>query len=399
MMRGPFDRSPSVLIIEDDAPLLESYTVVLEDEFQVYTATTGEEGLAYLQRDTIGLVLLDLRLPTMDGLEVLRRIKTIDATVPVIVITAVEEVQRAAAVFKLGALEYLVKPVDVADLLEMVRGAVASPPGPGRSPVTPLEAVVPHAFGAVVGQSAPMQQLATLLSRVADTDATVLITGESGVGKELVARALHHQSARAAGPFVAINCGAISEALAESLLFGHERGAFTGAVTRHQGAFERAHRGTLLLDEVGSLRSEVQAILLRVLQERVVERVGGHQALAVDVRLVASSNTDLRQLVEARTFREDLFYRLNVVPVHVPPLRDRREDIPFLIRHFLAHYNRVFGRAIPGMTFAALTVLARYPWPGNVRELEHCMARLVATSRPRVLDVADLPPEIRGTAL
>ena len=196
---------------------------------------------------------------------------------------------------------------------------------------------------------------------------------------------------------MAVNCGALTEALAESLLFGHERGAFTGAVTRHQGVFERAHRGTLLLDEVGSLRPEVQATLLRVLQERVVERVGGHQTLAVDVRLVASSNTDLRPLVEARTFREDLFYRLNVVPVHVPPLRDRREDIPVLVRHFLAYYNRVFGRAIPGMTLAALTVLARYPWPGNVRELEHCIARLVATSRPRVLDVADVPAEIRGT--
>jgi len=396
MRRAPLDPSPGVLIIDDDAHLLESYTVLLEDEFQVYTATTGEEGLAYLQRETIGLVLLDLRLPTMDGLEVLRRVKTIDATVPVIVITAVDEVRRAAEAFKLGAREYLVKPLDVTCMLEVIRGAVASPLYHGRSPVTPVETGVPLAFGEVVGHSAPMQQLATLLSRVADTDATVLITGESGVGKELVARALHQQSARAAGPFVAVNCGAITEALAESLLFGHERGAFTGAVARHQGAFERAHRGTLLLDEVGSLRPEVQAILLRVLQEHVVERVGGQRSLAVDVRLVASSNTELRQLVEAQTFREDLFYRLNVVPLHVPPLREHREDIPFLVRHFLAHYNRVFGRAIPGMTFAALTVLARYPWPGNVRELEHCIARLVATSRPRVLDVADLPSEIRG---
>jgi len=395
-MRTSFDLSPSVLIIDADAHLLESYTAVLDDEFQVYTATTGEEGLACLQRESIGLVILELILSTMDGLEVLRRIKMIDATVPVIVITAVDAVRRAAEAFKLGAREYLVKPLDVTCMLEVVREAMASPPWHGRSPVTPVATVVPLAFGEVVGQSTPMQQLATLLSRVADTDATVLITGESGVGKELVARALHQQSARAAGPFVAVNCGAITEACAESLLFGHERGAFTGAVTRHQGAFERAHRGTLLLDDVGSLRPEVQATLLRVLQERVVERVGGHQSLAVDVRLVATTNTDLRQLIEARTFREDLFYRLNVVPVHVPPLRDRREDIPFLVRHFLAYYNRVFGRTIPGMTLAALTVLARYPWPGNIRELEHCIARLVATSRPRVLDVADLPSEIRG---
>ncbi len=396
MMRTSFDLSPSVLIIDADAHLLESYTAVLDDEFQVYTATTGEEGLARLQREAIGLVILELLLSTMDGLEVLRRIKMIDATVPVIVITAVDAVRYAAEAFKLGAREYLVKPLDVTCMLEVVRAAMASPPWHGRSPVTPVETVVPLAFGEVVGQSTPMQQLATLLSRVADTDATVLITGESGVGKELVARALHQQSARAAGPFVAVHCGAMTEVFAERLLFGYERGVFTGAVTQHQGVFERAHRGTLLLDEVGSLRPEVQATLLRVLQERVVERVGGHQSLAVDVRLVATTNTDLRQLIEARTFREDLFYRLNVVPVHVPPLRDRREDIPFLVRHFLAHYNRVFGRTLPGLTFAALTVLARYSWPGNVRELEHCIARLVATSRPRVLDVADLPSEIRG---
>ncbi len=380
MMRTSFDLSPSVLIIDADAHLLESYTAVLDDEFQVYTATTGEEGLARLQREAIGLVILELLLSTMDGLEVLRRIKMIDATVPVIVITAVDAVRYAAEAFKLGAREYLVKPLDVTCMLEVVRAAMASPPWHGRSPVTPVETVVPLAFGEVVGQSTPMQQLATLLSRVADTDATVLITGESGVGKELVARALHQQSARAAGPFVAVHCGAMTEVFAERLLFGYERGVFTGAVTQHQGVFERAHRGTLLLDEVGSLRPEVQATLLRVLQERVVERVGGHQSLAVDVQLV----------------REDLFYRLNVVPVHVPPLRDRREDIPFLVRHFLAHYNRVFGRTLPGLTFAALTVLARYSWPGNVRELEHCIARLVATSRPRVLDVADLPSEIRG---
>jgi transcriptional regulator with PAS, ATPase and Fis domain len=231
---------------------------------------------------------------------------------------------------------------------------------------------------------------------VADTDATVLITGESGVGKELVARALHQQSPRRIGPFVAVNCAAITPALAESAFFGHERGAFTGAIARHHGAFERAQRGTLLLDEVGSLSPEVQATLLRVLQERAFERVGGQQTLHVDIRVVASTNQDLVHLVEARVFREDLFYRLNVVPLRVPALRERREDIPLLVRHFLAHYNQVFARNVPGMTLEALALLGRYPWPGNVRELEHLIARLVATSRPRVLDVADLPPEMHA---
>lgn len=331
-----------------------------------------------------------------DGFEVLRRVKTIDAAVPVIVITAVNEARRAADAFKLGARDYLVKPFDVACTLEVLRRTVATSPGLRSIPVTPVETAVPRACGEMVGQSAPMQQVATLLSRVADTDATVLITGESGVGKELVARALHQQSPRRLGPFVAVNCAAITPALAESAFFGHERGAFTGAIARHQGAFERAQRGTLLLDEVGSLPPEVQATLLRVLQERTFERVGGQQTLHVDVRVVASTNQDLAHLVEARGFREDLFYRLNVVPLRVPALRERRDDIPLLVRHFLAHYNQVFARNVPGMTLEALALFGRYAWPGNVRELEHLIARLVATSRPRVLDVADLPPELHA---
>jgi len=241
-----------------------------------------------------------------------------------------------------------------------------------------------------------MQALATLISRVAPTDATVLITGESGVGKELVAQALHQQSPRRTGPFVAVNCGAIPADLTESTVFSHERGAFTGAVQRQPGVFERARGGTLLLDEVSSLRLDSQGTLLRVLQERTVMRVGGHQALPVDVRVVASSNQDLEGLVAAGRFRADLFYRLHVIPLHVPPLRQRCDDIPLLVRHFLAHYNRQFGRQLPGLTWEALAALSQYAWPGNVRELEHLIARLVATGRPQVVEVADLPPEVRA---
>ena len=389
-------RSPRVLIIDDDQSLLEAYAVLLEDEFRVYTAATGEDGLAYLQREDIDLLLLDLRLPSMDGLEVLRRVKVIDDRVAVIVITAMNEARLAAEAFKLGVAEYLVKPFDIKPTLALLRHTLKGRqealdiPRPLEEATSPLP---PHCM---VGRSPQMRQLFTLLSRVADTDATVLISGETGVGKELIARALHQQSRRRAHPLTVVNCAAITEPLAESMLFGHERGAFTGAVIRHRGAFERAQTGTLFLDEIGSLRLEVQAKLLRVLQEHTFERVGGEEALHVDMRVIAASNQDLRHQVAVGLFREDLFYRLQMVPLVVPPLRDRIEDIPLLVRHFLPKYNQAFGRHVPGLTLEALAALGRYPWPGNVRELEYLIARLVATSRPRQIDIADLPSEFRS---
>ena len=395
-MRTTLRRSPHVLIIDDDQSLLESYAVLLEDEFRVYTATTGEDGLACLQREDIDLLLLDLRLPSMDGLEVLRRVKVIDDRVAVIVITAMNEARLAAEAFKLGVAEYLVKPFDVKPTLALLRRTLRCRQEASDIPRQLEEATSPFPPDFLVGRSPQMRQLFTLLSRVADTDATVLISGETGVGKELVARALHHQSRRRTHPLTVVNCAAITEPLAESMLFGHERGAFTGAITRHRGAFERAQTGTLFLDEIGSLRLEVQATLLRVLQERTFERVGGEEALHVDVRVIAASNQDLRQQVAMGRFREDLFYRLQMVPLVVPPLRDRIEDIPLLVRHFLRKYNQAFGRHVPGLTLEALAALGRHPWPGNVRELEYLIARLVATSRPRQIDVADLPVEFRS---
>lgn len=387
---------PHLLIIDDDANLLESYTVLLEDDFHIHTATTGEAGLACLQREAMDLLLLDVRLPTMDGLEVLRRVKVLDAQLPVVIISACNEAHAAAEAFKLGVVDYLVKPFDADATLHRLRGAVAPPHGAQPPLVAPATTTVPRVLGTLVGQSAPMQALATLISRVADTTAPVLLLGESGVGKEQVARALHQQSPRRARPFVPINGGAVPPALAASLFFGHERGAFTGAVQRQVGAFERAQGGTLFLDELDSLPLPTQALLLRVLQEQAFERVGGRALLHADVRLVAAAAEDLARRVEAGTFRADLFYRLHVVPVRVPPLRERPADLPLLVQHFLAHYNQAYGRQVPGLTVAALTCLSRYGWPGNVRELEHLIARLVASSRPRVLDVDDLPPEIRA---
>lgn len=385
---------PSVLIIDDDNSLLESYVVLLEDEFQVHTASTGEDGLKVLQREDIHVVLLDLRLPGMDGMEVLRRVKATDENVDVIMITAVKNVRVAVEAIKLGAYDYIVKPFDVDEMLAMLRRTLERQSL--LREVLYLRAEVDRhlEMDNIVGRSAKMRQIYELVSRVADTDATVLVNGESGVGKELVARAIHQQSPRRANPFVAVNCAAISENLVESELLGHERGAFTGAVTTHRGRFELAHTGTLFLDEIGSLRLDLQAKLLRVLQEREFERVGGSKTIRVDVRIVAASNHDLRQMVVERTFRDDLFYRLNVVPVHVPPLRERRDDIPLLVDHFLTKYNKAFRRNVQGFTSEALAALSQYAWPGNVRELENIIERLVAISQQRIVDIEDIPLDL-----
>jgi two-component system response regulator AtoC len=249
-------------------------------------------------------------------------------------------------------------------------------------------------MGNIVGQNETMRQIYDLVCRVADTNATVLVSGESGTGKELIARAIHQQSQRRSKPFVAMNCAAISESLVESELFGHERGAFTGAVEKHLGKFELAHTGVLFLDEIGSLRLDMQAKLLRVLQEREFERVGGSKTVRIDVRIVAASNEDLKQLVADKGFREDLFYRLNVVPVHVPPLRERKDDISLLAKHFLAKYNKAFNRHIRGISPAALSLLNHYHWPGNVRELENVIERLVAISNHEVIGLDDLPLDL-----
>jgi len=394
-MLAATDVLPRILIIDDDQSLLESYTVLLEDEFQVSTAESGEKGLELLRHEDVHLILLDVRLPDISGIEVLRRIKVLDENVDVIMITAVKDVRVAVEAIKLGAYDYLEKPFEIDEILALLRRTLEHQ-NLLREVLylRDLRAEVDRCF--VVGRSPKMRQIYDLIVRVADTNATVLITGESGVGKELIARAIHQQSQRRLNPFVAVNCAAISEHLVESELFGHERGAFTGAIEMHRGKFELAHTGTLFLDEVGSLRLDLQAKLLRVLQEREFERVGGGKTIRTDVRIVAASNQDLKQMAADRLFRDDLFYRLNVIPVHVPPLRDRREDIPLLINHFLMKYNKDFGRQVQGVTAEALALLTHYHWPGNVRELENMIERLVVLSRHRILDLEDMPLDLQS---
>ncbi len=341
---------PSILIIEDDSSLLVTYTALLEDQLRIYTAESGEKGLKRFQQEDINIILLDLRLPDMDGMEVLRRAKIIDENVDVIVIAGNNSIRTAVDAIKLGAYDYIVKPL--------------------------------------------MCQIYDLICKVADTNATVLIGGESGTGKELIARAVHQQSQRRSKPFVAVNCAAISKNLIESELFGHERGAFTGAVEKHIGKFELANTGVLFLDEIGSLRLEMQAKLLRVLQEREFERVGGTKTIRIDVRIVAASNENLFEMVKAKSFREDLYYRLNVIQIQVPPLRERKGDIPLLIDHFLVKYNQEFNRKVQGFNQAAMQAIMHYHWPGNVRELENVIERLVAINTDGVLHLEDLPMDL-----
>ena len=384
---------PSILIIEDDSSLLLMYTALLEDQFRLYTAESGEKGINRLQQEEIHIVLLDLRLPDMDGLDVLRRIKSMDENVDVIVITGNSNIRTAVDAMKLGAYDYIVKPFEVDEVLSLLWRTLERQ-NLVREVLYLRSEVDRQRMGNMIGQNEKMSQIFDLICKVADTNATVLIGGESGTGKELVARAVHQQSQRRLKPFIAINCAAISESLIESELFGHERGAFTGAVEKHLGKFELANTGVLFLDEIGSLRLEMQAKLLRVLQEREFERVGGVKTLRVDVRIVAASNEDLFDMVKAKTFREDLYYRLNVIQIQLPPLRERKGDIPLLIEHFLAKYNQEFNRKVQGFNQAAMQALIHYHWPGNVRELENVIERLVAINTGGVLDMQDLPMDL-----
>jgi two-component system response regulator AtoC len=393
----PETSKPLVLAVDDEPGVLEAYKVILEDTCEVRSALDGAAALKLLSREDIHLVLLDLRLPDMEGLEVLLRIKEMDEHIGVIVVTAIGDVKTAVRAMQAGASEYLVKPFDIESLQAGVsrtleRQALLKEVLYLRSEVEEY-----HAFVDIVGRDEHMLEIFDLIGRVADSDATVLITGESGTGKELIARAIHQQSHRAQRPFVAVNCTAIPEQLIESELFGHERGAFTGAVQRRIGKFELAHTGTLFLDEIGSMRLDMQTKLLRALQEREIERVGGERTIKVDVRIVAATNADLRELVKEKAFRDDLYYRLNVIPVYVPPLRARREDIPLLVRYFLDKYNRQFNRHLRGFSLAAMEALQAYDWPGNVRELENIVERLVVISKHDTVQLRELPLDLQSS--
>jgi DNA-binding NtrC family response regulator len=389
--RGP---RPVVLVVDDDLGLRESFQLILEDEYEVLEAADGPTALNLLRTHQVDLVLLDIRLPEMDGIEVLERIKTIDEGVEVILVTAVKTVRTAVAAMKLGAFDYLTKPFEEDELLALVSRALEKRSLEREVVFLRSELKRQQDFEELVGQHTEMQRLYRLITQVARTSTTVLITGESGTGKELIARAIHRQGPRRDKPFVPVNPAALAESLVESELFGYEKGAFTGAYQRKLGRFELAQAGTLFLDEIGSIKPDLQAKLLRVLQEREFERVGGGRTVRLDARVIVATNADLKQAVADGRFREDLYYRLNVVPITVPPLRERREDIPLLVRHFIRRHNLHLTRRVAGLTPEALAVLTEYPWPGNVRELQNVIERLVGLVEGPTIGLSDLPLDL-----
>jgi two-component system response regulator HydG len=381
----------TLLVADDDPGLRESLERTLTREgYRVLLASDGRAALERLQDGAIDLIVTDLKMPGLTGLELLRAAKAIAPDVDVILLTAFGTVEEAVKAMKDGAYDFLTKPFRREQLLKLIDKALERRALIERNKVLQQRLDDLLRQGAIVGASPAFRRMMMLVEQVASSSATVLIQGESGTGKELVARAIHERSARAGKPFVAVNCAALPE------LFGYERGAFTGAAGRKEGRFELADGGTLFLDEVADLSAVTQPKILRVLQEGEFDRLGATRGIKVDVRLVAASNQDLVQMVKERRFREDLFYRLNVITVHVPPLRERREDIPMLAQHFLRVYAAKNNRRLDGLSDDALKRLEAYAWPGNVRELENVIERGVVLARGTQVDIDDLPPEIAG---
>jgi DNA-binding NtrC family response regulator len=384
-----------ILVVDDEENMVHFLTKLLRAEgLEVEGVRTGEAALERLRAAPFDLVLTDLKLPDTDGIEILKGARELRPEAVVVLITAYGTIESAIEAMRAGAYDYVTKPFRASEILQVVEKALERVRL--RREVSQLRQAVAERFGfaSLVGKSGKMQEVYTQIEKVAAARGTVLIQGESGTGKELVAKAIHFNSPRKSGPFVVIDCGAIPEALQESELFGHEKGAFTGAIATKKGLFEEAHGGTLFLDEVAELAPGLQAKLLRALQDGEIRRVGGTKTLHVDARVIAATNRDLAAEVREGAFREDLFYRLNVFPIFLPPLRERREDLPPLVDHFLDRLARDGGKPLKRLSPEALRAIMAYPWPGNVRELEHALERAVLLSEGETITDRDLPPEI-----
>jgi two-component system, NtrC family, response regulator AtoC len=382
-----------VLVADDEMNMRRVLEAILRREgYDVVTAANGLDAFAEMNR-SIHTVITDLKMPGLDGMGLLRKLQTDYPEVPVVMITAHGSVENAVEAVKLGAFDYLEKPFEQEQIRQIVAKAMKTHEL-ARRDARPEEPSGQRGRFRLIGESVAIRQIYSVVEKVANTPSTVLITGESGTGKELIARALHENSLRHSGPFIKINCAAIPKTLMESELFGYEKGAFTGAVGAKPGRFELAHGGTLFLDEIGEIPVEMQVKLLRVLQESEFERVGGIKTIKVDVRLVTATNRDLMHEIAEETFREDLFYRLNVVPIHIPPLRDRREDIPLLAEHFITKFNDRLKKEIAGISPDAIACLGAYNWPGNIRELENLMERTMLFCEGPQIEARDLPPEL-----
>ncbi len=390
---------PRIVLADDELNLRKVLGAILQrDGYEVLEARDGEEALALVAANPgIAAVITDLRMPRLDGMGLLRRVVAEHPDVPVVMITAHGSVDSAVEAVKLGAFDYIEKPFEQLQIQQVVAKAIRTHELDKRAPRVQQTTSPAGRFG-LIGRSASLEAVFAVIEKVADTPSTVLISGESGTGKELISRALHAHSSRRQGPFIKINCAAIPKTLMESELFGYDKGAFTGAVGSKPGRFELADGGTLFLDEIGEIPVEMQVKLLRVLQESEFERVGGIKTLKVDVRLVAATNRDLQKEVQSGAFREDLFYRLNVVPVHLPPLRERTADIPLLVEHFIARFNERLKKQVVSVDDEALARLTAHAWPGNIRELENVLERTILFSEGPTIHASDLPPEIVGHA-
>jgi len=384
------------ILVVDDEPLMRDflYEAFRRKGYRVNVAPDGLEALQMLEKANYDMVLTDVKMPRLSGLEVLEKVKEMSPETKVVMITAYGTIENAVESMKLGAFDYITKPFSVDEIELVVKRAIDYQKLVDENRRLRSELGERYSFSNIVGKSRKMQSIFSLVKTVARSRSTVLISGESGTGKELIARAIHYNSPRKNRPFVKVNCAAVPSELMESELFGHEKGAFTGAIKRRTGRFEQADGGTLLLDEISEMTPALQAKLLRVLQEREFERVGGTETIHVDVRIISTTNRDLKQEIEKGRFREDLFYRLNVIPIELPPLRLRKEDIPLLCEHFLRKYSRENGVAIEQISSEALKLLMNYDWPGNVRELENCIERAVVVCKDRQLTPKDLPKEL-----
>ena len=390
-------RLPRVLVVDDERSMRELLSIVLRREgYDVLLAEDGRTALGLLERESIDVLISDIKMPDMSGVDVLRAAKKIDPHILGIMITAFASTETAVEAMRLGACDYLSKPFDI-DLLKMkVREKIENRQLRQENVLLKRTLGLSHQFANIIGRSVAMIDLFKMVETVARTNSTILLTGESGTGKGLVAQAIHFQSLRRDKPMVSLNCGAMPETLLESELFGHMRGAFTGADSNKKGLIEVAEKGTIFLDEIGEMSPVMQVKLLRVLQERRFRRVGGLEELHADIRVIAATNQDLTKAVAEGRFREDLFYRINVIPIVLPPLRDRREDIPLLAEHFLAKFAEQMEKPMSGISRTAMELLMRHDWPGNIRELENVLERAVALEATPTILAESLPPAIRG---
>lgn len=389
---------PAVLVIDDEEDLRLTLRSILKKDYSPQLASSGKEGLKLLKGQSFALVLLDIRMPEMDGLTVLKKIKELNDSLPVVMVTASRDVKSAVEAMKAGAEDFISKPFEVEELLAVIEKVAEKAELKKENQYLKEVLKDAESYGDLIGQTPGIKKIMGLIAQTAPTDSTILITGESGTGKEIAAKAIHKLSKRKNGPFIALNCGAIPENLLESELFGHERGAFTGALDRRIGKFELSDGGTIFLDEIGTMSANMQSKLLRVLEDHKIERVGGGSPIEVDVRVLAATNIDFPKHIREGKFREDLYYRLNVIPLHMPSLKDRKDDIPLFVTYFIEKFNRELGKKVKEISSEVLAYLKSYDFPGNVRELKNIIERAVALCQGDQLMMENLlTPTVSGS--